>query len=130
MQYITPEQEQEINAINDIRTSKHSHVAPSMPNKKLHTPESLQRRDVDIRDVSTVLSVGEFVRSRNYRVKGPVITRMMVEFFHEYLEQNNSIKRIAVIGFNSGNCALTTFNIRSYNRNLPYCQEGHSSCRF
>lgn len=56
----------------------------------------------DIREISTVLPLGEFVKSKGYSVKGPIITPMMVEYFHEYLAKNPKIQRIAVLGFNSG----------------------------
>lgn len=56
----------------------------------------------DIREISTVLPMASFVKERKINVIGPQITPMMVEFFHKYLEEHPSIKRIAVIGFNSG----------------------------
>lgn len=49
-----------------------------------------------------MLPLGEFAKNKGIRVKGPVITPMMVEFFHDYLEKHPTIKKIAVIGFNSG----------------------------
>lgn len=59
----------------------------------------------DIREISTVLPVASFVKEKKtINVIGPQITPMMVEFFHKYLEEHASIKRIAVIGFNSGTC--------------------------
>lgn len=125
MQYITSEQEQLINSQNNAEKRKRPHVAENRPDLNLAMPETLQRRDVDNRDISTVLSIGEFVKSRNYRVKGPVITRMMVEFFHEYLEKNANIKRVAVIGFNAGSFAPFILRNRPHNRNLPHCSQRH-----
>lgn len=56
----------------------------------------------DIREISTVLPLAEVLKSHGVKVKGPIITPMMVEYFHEYLQKNPSIKTIAVLGFNSG----------------------------
>ena len=129
MQYITPEQEEMINEQNSAGKRKRSHVAVTRPDMNQPAPKNLQRRDIDIRDISAVLSVGEFIKSRNFRVKGPVITRTMIEFFHDYLEKNASIKRIAVIGFNAGSFAHRTLTSRSHNRDLPHCAQRHRSRR-
>ena len=56
----------------------------------------------DIREIATVLPSANFAKGKQIRVVGPQITPMMVEFFHEYLDQHRTFKRIAVIGFNSG----------------------------
>ena len=56
----------------------------------------------DIREIATVLPSANIAKGKQIRVVGPQITPMMVEFFHEYLDQHRTIKRIAVIGFNSG----------------------------
>lgn len=56
----------------------------------------------DIREISTVLPIADYVKSNGFKVKGPIITPMMVEYFHEYLQKNPKIQRIAVLGFNSG----------------------------
>ena len=72
----------------------------------------------DIREISTVLPLAELFKSKNYRILGPIITPMMVEYFHEYLQKNTKIQRIAVIGFNSGNLYIELFICRIYNRNV------------
>lgn len=68
----------------------------------------------DIREISTVLPLAAELKSHGCKVKGPIITPMMVEYFHEYLQKNPKIQRIAVLGFNSG-IIFVSFLSRLYN---------------
>lgn len=85
----------------------------------------------DIREISTVLPMASFVKEKKtINVIGPQITPMMVEFFHKYLEEHSSIKRIAVIGFNSGVYLPTHLIPRIHHRNVPDCARRHRGGRF
>ena len=56
----------------------------------------------DVRGIQEFLPCAKRFHERNLKSKGPQITPMMMEFFQDYLLRNPSIKRIAVIGFNTG----------------------------
>ena len=118
MRFISPEEEFELNRRSQRGREKRGHPTPSVADD-IAVPESLKHGRTEIRNIATVLPIGTMIQSNNFRVKGPVITPMMVEFFHEYLENNPNIKRVAVIGFNSGILSFFFSLCRIYDRNVP-----------
>jgi len=63
----------------------------------------------DIRGIQEFLPCAKRFHERSQKSKGPQITPMMMEFFQDYLLRNPSIKRIAVIGFNTGRFLSQSF---------------------
>ena len=103
MQFISPEEGNAILQAEKNATKKRERPTKNTKDQEeedLHPDWTKGRKDT--REISTVLPLGEFAKNKGIRVKGPVITPMMVEFFHDYLEKHPTIKKIAVIGFNSG----------------------------
>lgn len=103
MQFISPEEGNAILQAEKNATKKRERPTKNTKDQEeedIHPDWKKGRKDT--REISTVLPLGEFAKNKGIRVKGPVITPMMVEFFHDYLEKHPTIKKIAVIGFNSG----------------------------
>ena len=96
---------EEANILQNESTSKRKRSRPVNEELVIEGTEShpeWKKGKKDIREISTVLPLAEFVKTKGYSVKGPIITPMMVEYFHDYLEKNPKIQCIAVLGFNSG----------------------------
>ena len=96
---------EEANILQNESTSKRKRTRPANEELVIEETEShpeWKKGKKDIREISTVLPLAEFVKTKGYSVKGPIITPMMVEYFHDYLEKNPKIQCIAVLGFNSG----------------------------
>lgn len=75
-----------------------------------HLAKEWERGKKDIREIFSVLPSAERMQKRNQKAKGPQITPMMVEFFQSYLNENTHIKKIAVLGFNTGIDPLFRFS--------------------
>lgn len=96
---------EEANILQNEVTSKRKRSKPAIEKPIVEETDShpeWKKGKKDVREISTVLPLAEIIKSKGYNVKGPIITPMMVEYFHEYLQKNPKIQRIAVLGFNSG----------------------------
>ncbi len=97
MTFISPEEAVKITRTEDDTKRKRGRQTKT-------TIEPIIGRQVDSDELLDDVKPEWKKAKKTINVIGPRITPMMVEFFHKYLEEHASIKRIAVIGFNSGTC--------------------------
>lgn len=125
MQFISPEEGNAILQAEKGATRKREKPSKALKEQEEDLHPDWKKGRKDTREISTVLPLGEYAKNKGIRVKGPVITPMMVEFFHDYLEKHPTIKKIAVIGFNSGTARPFSATRRIHHRNVPDCPRGH-----